>query len=300
MKPIPIWLLTGYLGAGKTTVLNHLLGSEDFASGKLAVVINEFGPMGLDGKLLREGDFARYEINRGSLFCACTTVDLMAAFSEIAELAPRRVCVEATGVAETGDIEKILATPDLAERFCVGANVCVIDAVRFTKVAPMMRAARIQAASADALVINKADQASAAELQAVGRLLDELNPHAPRTVVSHGQVDWGFLRGVTHKPAEQRLAERPPADLAAATVKLPGPVSRKAFADALATLGDSLLRLKGQVDFDGELRFVEAVGTDVYEDAPKPALPAEPAFTVIARGLTAGQIAAAFDRLAPA
>lgn len=295
MKPIPIWLLTGYLGAGKTTVLNHLLGTEAFTEGKLAVVINEFGPMGVDGKLLREGDFARYEINRGSLFCACTTVDLLAAFSEIAErVRPERVCVEATGVAETGDIEKILATPDLAERFTVGANVCVIDAVRFTKVAPMMRAARIQAASADALVINKADQASAAELQAVGRLLDELNPHAPRTVVSQGQVDCGFLEGVTHKPAEQRLAERPPADLAAATVRLPGPVSREAFGEVLAGLGDSLLRLKGQVDFDGDLRFIEAVGTDVCEQAPKPALPAESTFTVIARGLTRDRIEQAF------
>ena len=83
MKAIDVYILTGYLGAGKTTTLNRLIGAERFAGKKLALIINEFGKMGVDGQLLLPGDYTKYEINKGSIFCICTKTDFLKALDSI-------------------------------------------------------------------------------------------------------------------------------------------------------------------------------------------------------------------------
>ena len=68
-EPIDLVLLTGYPGAGKTKVLNHLLGTAEVRAKRLAVIVNEFGSLGVDGALLRPGGYKTYELNKGSIFC---------------------------------------------------------------------------------------------------------------------------------------------------------------------------------------------------------------------------------------
>ncbi|HAU37118.1 MAG TPA: hypothetical protein DCX07_05315, partial [Phycisphaerales bacterium] len=75
------------------------------------------------------------------------------------EVAPELVILEATGVSETSDLERIIDSPGLRDRFVVRANLCVVDASAFTKVAPFLRAATSQARAADAIVVNKCDLA---------------------------------------------------------------------------------------------------------------------------------------------
>ncbi|MCE5273144.1 GTP-binding protein, partial [bacterium] len=78
MSRIPIILLTGYLGAGKTTLLNHLLSRPEIRERNVALIINEFGELGVDGRLVEAGTRPVYELNKGSLFCVCIKTDFLA------------------------------------------------------------------------------------------------------------------------------------------------------------------------------------------------------------------------------
>ncbi|MCK5845314.1 MAG: hypothetical protein KAG97_11445, partial [Victivallales bacterium] len=102
MNKIPIVLVSGYLGAGKTTLLSRLLEGGGPLEGKsVAVLVNEFGALPVDGALLPDGDYLLTEINKGSVFCVCLKTDLIRNFEDIARnFKPDLLLMEATGIAE--------------------------------------------------------------------------------------------------------------------------------------------------------------------------------------------------------
>ncbi len=264
-----VLVLTGYLGAGKTTLLNHLLSLPSIASKRVALLVNEFGPVGVDGQLVRPGTRAMFEINRGSLFCVCVKTDFLQTLEEIAgDIRPELLLIEATGVAEPRDLEDFVDQPELAGRFRIAGNVCVVDAANFLKVAPMLIAARSQALRADALVVNKADLAGGAELDQLKKVLGEMNPEAPMTVVSNGQIDEGFLAGIEHRRHAGDEVTAPPQAIFAEGFRPPAEVDRDRLRGAIEGLGESVLRLKGHVTFADGRRFVEVVGGRWLEKPP--------------------------------
>jgi G3E family GTPase len=280
--PIPVTLLTGYLGAGKTTLLNHLLGSSDWSERKLAVVINEFGTLGVDGNLLRPGGYTKYEINRGSVFCACTKLEFLAALGQIANSGPvDQVLIEATGIAETGDLEAYFDEPSLAGKFSVRANLCVVDAPNYTKVLPYLKAVRSQVEHADGLILNKADLAAPAELARLEMILAEINPRAPRAIVRHAAVSAEFFEGLTHQRVTRWPIGAPPSDVVSLSLTTTRITDRGRFLDAIRGLGSRLLRLKGNIDFGDGLRFVELAGDTLHEKAACAGLVPHTAFTAI-------------------
>ena len=237
--PIPLIVLTGFLGAGKTTLLNRLLTDPSIRERNPALIINEFGPAGIDGRLVPRGEEARYEINRGSLFCICTTAEVMAALKELTEsIRPGVVLVEATGVAETRDLESMVAEPFLDDRVTVRANVCLVDAPRFVTLAANMKTAVEQVRWADGIVVNKIDRASEGELAQLRAVLDELNPDAPRVEVTYGQVPDGFIDSLEHTPRDGGPTEAPPPDIHAVSIEDAGPVNREAFMARLEAMAD--------------------------------------------------------------
>ena len=122
--PIDVLMLTGYLGAGKSTLLQGLMKLPETARRDPALLINEFGQQGVDGRLFDDAGCPLYEINRGSLFCICTHADLLAALEQLAAQRPGVVLIEATGVAETRDFESLLEEPHLHQQFRVAQCLC--------------------------------------------------------------------------------------------------------------------------------------------------------------------------------
>ena len=293
---IPVLMITGWLGAGKTTFLNRLLQLPAIREQRVALIINEFGTLGVDAQLIRAGDYPVFELNRGSVFCVCLRTDLVRTLTAVAgDLRPDLVIVEATGIAEPRDLNAVLADRALAARFTMRANVCLVDARDFIKVAAMLKAARRQAQWADGLVINKTDLVVPADVDQLERVLADLNPAAPRTRTTHGQVDWGFVAGLAHLPRVGGPLHEPPAALCAVSLTTDRTVDTAAFRAAVAGLGDRLLRLKGQVDFGAGPIFVEVVNGRRLEPTARQLKAPGTAFTAIAWRLPAAQVRAVFE-----
>lgn len=259
-NPIDVWLLTGCLGAGKTTTLNHLLRSDLLAGKRPALVINEFGQYGVDGKLVEPGDYAKFEINKGSLFCICVKTEFLRTLQEIREAARfDAVLIEATGIAETRDLEQFLSEPHMEDGFRVRANLCVVDAENYTKTAAFLKAAVGQVQWADGILINKADRVSQRDLLILRSILWETNPSADIAVARFGRVEDSFLSRLTHRGRHDQLTSCPPPTIRAVSFKGPQIYDRHQFLGVLEQLGEKLLRLKGNVRFEDGPAYVETV-----------------------------------------
>ncbi len=267
-QPIDVYILTGFVGAGKTTALNRLLGTASLASKNPALIINEFGKIGVDGALVEKRDLKRFEINKGSIFCICTKTDFLKALTEIAAAGTHRsLVIEATGIAETVDIESFLDAPDLAGLYRVKANLCLVDAANFTRVAAFLKPAKTQVQYADGLIVNKCDLVSDSDRVVLRQILENLNPAAPLIETTYGAIDGDFLSRIQHQTHDDNVIEQPPADIIAVSVSSDKPFARTRFLETLDELKNHLLRLKGNIHFTDGPRFVELAGTKISEAA---------------------------------
>lgn len=295
-KPIDVWLLTGFLGAGKTTALNCLLRCPVFADRKIALIINEFGKISIDGQLVEPGAYSKYEINKGSLFCICTKTDFLRIFQEIRLLEPDVVLVEATGIAETSDLEQLLCESVLKDEFHIRANLCIVDGVNFIKTAAFLKAAVSQVRWADGLVINKTDQLSDKEIQQVTGILKELNPSAGILPVQFGNIEPGFLKSLRHQSHNLPLLSCPPQEIPTISVATDCPVDKEIFYQTMESLKAHILRFKGDVGFQDGPRFVELAGGHMTEKPSCGKFETRTAFTVIGWKIEKQQLKDAFGK----
>lgn len=198
-------LLFGFLGSGKTTLVRRLL-SERGRAVKTAVIVNEFGEVGVDGDILRGNAVDMIELNSG---CLCCTLrgSLMLAVEELGKAQVERIIVEATGVAQPGELTDTLTDSSMRRRVDIGPLVTVVDASKFTKLIAMLgEFYEAQIENADIVIVNKADLVSVDELEDVGREVREINPDAEILFAEQCDVDTDYLLDA---PASGLLAVRP-------------------------------------------------------------------------------------------
>ena len=175
----PVTVLTGYLGAGKTTLLNRIL-SEDHGK-KYAVIVNEFGEVGIDNDLIVGADEEVFEMNNG---CVCCTVrgDLIRV---VQGLMKRKggfdaIIVETTGLADPGPVaQTFFVDEDVRAKTELDSVTTVVDAKHLLLRLADSREAAEQVAFADQIILNKTDLVTDAELVEVERAIRKLNPLAP-------------------------------------------------------------------------------------------------------------------------
>lgn len=296
---IPIILITGYLGAGKTTLLGNLLAMDVLREKRLSLVINEFSVLGVDGKLLQPGRHAMFEISRGSVFCTCTRTDMLRVLQEIAAMEHcDAVILEATGISKTGDIDACLQLPGVAGEFAVQTNLCLVDALNFTKVAGFLPAVQSQVQCADVLVVNKADLVPEAELARLQAILKRMNPAAAQVVTSFGRISGDVLMAKPSGSRPVELLSMPPEAIYSIAFQSQEPLDRDRFLAIVESLGMNLLRLKGNIDFGEGLRFVELVGDQILEKPACEQLSSQTAFSAIAWQVNSEELRSRFAQAA--
>ncbi|CDX35785.1 Cobalamin synthesis protein [Mesorhizobium plurifarium] len=195
---VPVTVLTGFLGSGKTTVLNRLLRRPSLAGA--AVIVNEFGAVGLDHLLIEASEEQFTLLDNG---CVCCTVrgDLVATLKELdrksqaGETPPlSQVIIETTGLADPAPIlHTLMAEAELMTRFRIGGVVTAVDAVNGAATIRRHPEAAKQVAVADRLLITKTDLVSDNAFRDLRHRLEHLAPAVEQTVARNGEVELELL-----------------------------------------------------------------------------------------------------------
>ena len=268
---IPVSVLTGFLGSGKTTMLRHLLRQPEFS--RTAVIINEFGEVGLDHELIEASEDSFIELQTGCLCCkirsdlAQTLRDLLRRRDEGRCTPYDRIVIETSGLADPAPILQTLMTDTaIAGRLVLGGVVTTVDAVNGVGTLAREEISQKQVAVADRIVLTKLDLAGSAESALHGRLA-ALNAGTPVLVAYHGRIasgavfDAGFydprtkstdVRAWLSEEAHDHVHARHDGDIKTYAIVREEPIRAVALTLFLETLaehcGDDILRLKGIVN----------------------------------------------------
>lgn len=179
MSQVPVTVLTGYLGAGKTTLLNRIL-TENHGK-RYAVIVNEFGEIGIDNDLVVDTDEEVFEMNNG---CICCTVrgDLIRILGGLMKRKEKfdAILIETTGLADPSPVvQTFFVDDDVKEKTRLDSITTVVDAKHIAQRLKVSNEAVEQIAFADQILLNKVDLVTAEELTNVEKIIRSLNPLAP-------------------------------------------------------------------------------------------------------------------------
>jgi G3E family GTPase len=209
-KRIPVTVVTGFLGAGKTTFLNHLLRNQ--SGKKLAVIVNEFGEVSVDGQLVvHDGDEQIVEFNNG---CLCCTMrgDLIETLGRLRERAGDLdgILIETTGLADPAPVASTFFVSDeVRNGIRLDSFIGLVEAVNIEANLAESEEAQEQVAFSDIILINKVDLLTPERLAAVDRMIRHLNPMATIHHTSNGEIDIADVMDVGAFDLEVKLKADP-------------------------------------------------------------------------------------------
>ena len=256
---VQLYLITGFLGAGKTTFLKNLIRM--LSSFRLRVIVNEFGKEGIDGKLLAELGVALDEINNGSIFCSCR----LDKFEEVLENAlsdpPEILLVEASGLSDPTNIRKILTTNPRFSSISFKGSICLVDAISFPKVFDTARVCNRQLSVSDMALINKTDIATPEQADAVEQLILD---HYPELVIyrtSFGAIKKEWLDALNSPSHEEKPRfQTQDITLQKATIHISDTMSVYQLEQFIRMFVEDTYRIKGFVCLENNTWLVDCVG----------------------------------------
>ncbi|MGH7845236.1 MAG: CobW family GTP-binding protein [Candidatus Binatia bacterium] len=241
---VPLTLITGFLGSGKTTLCRRFLATGDK---KIAFLINEFGEIALDSKVLHGQNILMTELAGGCVCCSLIG-EFEAALAEIlARVRPDIIVVETTGLAEPDalafDVQENLPAVRL------DGVITVCDAESMQRFPELGHTTRLQIEAADLMLLNKVDLVSEKAAAEIQRALTQLNDRAPVVRCVHCRVDQVLLFGIGQEKNRASAAHRHQPEFESFSYTSPAILDRARFARFADRLPQTVYRAKGFVRF---------------------------------------------------
>ena len=186
---IQIVLLSGFLGAGKTTLMQRLL--DTYADRKIGVIINEFGEINIDAKLVSRDGIAMAELSTGSIFCACIKDKFVDGLIEMSKTDIEYLFIEASGLADPSNMGDIVAgiRKETNDNLMIKGSICVADGVSFLELVEILPALERQVKHANAVIVNKMDLIDDEVFCEITEKVAEINPAVKIYAATHCDVN---------------------------------------------------------------------------------------------------------------
>lgn len=267
---IPLVLVTGFLGSGKTTFLRHL--ARDCQQRRLAFLVNEFADLNVDGARLDAFSFPVFEVSGGSLFCECKVTDFIANLKRLHEhfsddeSGLSGILIETSGIADPEVMAKLMADTGMDRYFRISSILALVSPYRFEDYLSAFPNLEAQIRTSDWVLLNKIDLADNARLLEVEARILAIKPEARICRTQHAAVDLDLWSADCQRPHVGALSAcaNPFASLC---VTLPENLSRDRLRESLAQPDDPILRAKGWLREDGQLYSVD-YSNGVFECTP--------------------------------
>ena len=263
---IPVFLISGFLGSGKTTFLQNLF--KLYGEKKIGVIVNEFGKIPVDGALIQKDGVTAIEIANGSIFCSCLAGSFIEGLTAMAEIYLEALFIESSGLSDPSGMEKIMHDINLIINYIYDyrGTVCIVDATRYLELSQALETVNKQVIYSHLIVVNKSDLVDTERLREVEASLRELNPFAPIITTSYGKIDAEWL--------EQDLKDFPlpppttnlncPANRPETLVlETEGVLERDDLRDFLLSFSDYTFRIKGFVQLKEGWHYVDGISNTI-------------------------------------
>ena len=267
---IPIHLVTGFLGSGKSSFLKHFLEKSE-NKGKIAIIQNEFSPIGIDGKkLLQTNDYEILEINNGSVFCVCLLGSFIHSLSSFIEkVKPDILLMEASGLSDTIGVGQVFQAEKLKGKVYLEHVWCLVDAQNYNRIpSPHVRFEH-QLRSADTIIVNKTDLVKdSADL--VISAVKKINPFARVLATQFGKINLtNIKKAINFFPASNEQALGRP-DIESVVIRSSLEINKKNMEAFFEKNKSNCMRCKGFIKLkNNNFAFVQGVFDAIsFENAP--------------------------------
>ncbi len=266
---IPFYLVTGYLGSGKTTFLQNVL-NENSHHIRIAIIQNEFAPTGFDGKELKKvgEDFKLLEINNGSVFCVCMMGNFLQSLERlILDYSPDAIFLEASGLSDPINIIELLQNDSIRKKVTLAHIFTLIDVPNFIRVFQAIKRVKHQIMVADTVVLNKIDLFSG-DLLPIKKEIQRLNPFAELQETNFAEIPFSFHPAQEHKHTSAKrfkgiVSEGRP-DLHVCVLRTHEKIRDEELHRFICELQETCYRIKGYLNVsDGSVAAVQAVFGDL-------------------------------------
>lgn len=326
--PVQVILVTGFLGTGKTTLINALV--KRLSAFSLGVLVNDFGKVPLDGAIIRnaatpsekkdspaappendqpkavqeqDGELSIYEIGNGSIFCSCLKASFIYGLTYFKTVHPQILIIETSGLSDPSGFSRILSEQKLEEDFKILSILCAVDPGKFIGLSKHFETPKRQAQAADRLLIGKTDLVNRQEIQQTALTLMQLNPSAVIEYGSFGEFPLlGLLQGESKDQQGEwescNTIENRQAPIFLTIPSTGKSISKHELEEFYRTISGNIFRMKGVLPFEGEPFLVSDSGPEItFSPLQSGAFRGFPGLTVFCETHHQGSIISLWEKL---